>query len=152
MKTNKIINKKRIGFTLIELLVVIAVIGLLASIVLVALGQSRAKARNARRQADIRQLSTAMELYYGDNVDKYLTHAAETTLTTPIPTYMLKVPTDPLGTTTPYVWVSNTSDAQKYCIYATLESPSSGYVCASNAGVFSQTTALPVPILTACCY
>lgn len=140
--------EKRKGFTLIELLVVIAVIGLLASIVLVALGQSRAKARNSRRQADIRQLSTAMELYYGDNGDKYLSHAAESPVSTIIPSYMPKMPQDPLSTQN-YVWVANTSDAQKYCIYATLESPSSGYVCASNAGVFSSAT---TPTLGACCY
>lgn len=54
-------NKK--GFTLIELLVVIAIIGLLASVVLLALNSARAKARNAKRLSDARQMSTAFEVY-----------------------------------------------------------------------------------------
>jgi type II secretion system protein G len=55
------------GFTLIELLVVIAIIGLLASIVLVSLNSSRIKARDARRNADLRQIRNALELYMQDN-------------------------------------------------------------------------------------
>lgn len=55
---------KRAGFTLVELLVVIAIIGLLGSIVLVSLNSARTKARDARRKADLNQLSLALELYY----------------------------------------------------------------------------------------
>src|SRR3989344_689739 len=53
---------KQKGFTLIELLVVIAVIGLLASVVLMALNATRVKARNSRRAADIQQLVKAFNL------------------------------------------------------------------------------------------
>jgi prepilin-type N-terminal cleavage/methylation domain-containing protein len=60
-------NKKQNAFTLIELLIVISIIGLLASIVLVSLNSARTKARDVRRQADIRQLMTALELYYDTN-------------------------------------------------------------------------------------
>lgn len=55
------------GFTLIELLVVIAIISLLASVILVSLNSARAKARDAKRDADLKQVSTALEFYY----DKY---------------------------------------------------------------------------------
>lgn len=57
-------NKK--GFTLIELLVVIAIIGLLSTLAVVALGNARVKARDAKRMSDLKQIQTALELYYTD--------------------------------------------------------------------------------------
>lgn len=64
MKTLR--NKNEKGFTLIELLVVIAIIGLLASVVLLALNSARAKSRDAKRLADVRQIASALELYFND--------------------------------------------------------------------------------------
>lgn len=55
------------GFTLIELLVVISVIGFLATAAVVALNVARIKARDARRMADVRQLETALILYFHNN-------------------------------------------------------------------------------------
>ncbi|MCC2631078.1 MAG: hypothetical protein K0S38_887 [Candidatus Paceibacter sp.] len=55
------------GFTLIELLVVIAIIGFLSSVVLATLNTSRAKARDSSRKSQMRQLQTALELYYDSN-------------------------------------------------------------------------------------
>ncbi|OGE76643.1 MAG: hypothetical protein A3C85_02595 [Candidatus Doudnabacteria bacterium RIFCSPHIGHO2_02_FULL_48_21] len=63
-KKPKLIIQAPAGFTLIELLVVISVIGLLASVVLVSLNTARSKARDAKRRADIRQMGTALELYF----------------------------------------------------------------------------------------
>ncbi|MFH0972699.1 MAG: prepilin-type N-terminal cleavage/methylation domain-containing protein, partial [Patescibacteria group bacterium] len=54
------------GFTLIELLVVIAIIGLLSTLAIVALNNARQKSRDARRVSDIKQIQTALELYYND--------------------------------------------------------------------------------------
>ncbi len=59
-------NKNQQGFTLIELLVVIAIIGLLASVVLLALNSARQKSRDAKRVADIRQIQSGLELYFND--------------------------------------------------------------------------------------
>lgn len=55
------------GFTLIELLVVISIISLLSSIVLTSVNSARAKARDARRLADLRQIQNALALYYEGN-------------------------------------------------------------------------------------
>ncbi|MFA4880684.1 MAG: type II secretion system protein [Candidatus Doudnabacteria bacterium] len=52
------------GFTLIELLVVIAIIGLLATIVTVSVNNARKKARDTQRLAAMKQLITALALYY----------------------------------------------------------------------------------------
>ena len=57
MKYNK-------AFTLIELLVVIAIIGLLSSVVFASLNSARAKARDARRIADFKEVSKALFFYY----------------------------------------------------------------------------------------
>lgn len=59
------INKK--GFTLIELLVVLLIIGLLATISIVALGTARQKGRDTRRLTDIKGIQNSLELYFLDN-------------------------------------------------------------------------------------
>jgi general secretion pathway protein G len=52
------------GFTLIELLVVISIIGLLSSIILVAMNGARMAARDSRRISDLHQIQIALQLYY----------------------------------------------------------------------------------------
>lgn len=52
------------GFTLIELLVVIAIIAILTGVIVTNITSSRAKARDAKRIADLGQLQLALNLYY----------------------------------------------------------------------------------------
>ncbi len=59
-------KSKKSAFTLIELLVVIAIIGILSTLAVVALQSARKNARDAKRVADVRQIQTALELYYND--------------------------------------------------------------------------------------
>jgi len=62
-------NKK--GFTLIELLVVIAIIGLLSTLAVVALNSARQKSRDSKRVADVKQIQTALELFFSDSTAGY---------------------------------------------------------------------------------
>ena len=81
------------GFTLIELLVVIAIIAVLATLAVVALQNSRASARDAKRLADVKQMQTALELYFNDN-GSYPTSLTSTIATSGI-VYMTTIPTPP---------------------------------------------------------
>ena len=58
--------KKRSGFTLIELLVVISILGVLASLIVTNLNDSRARARDARKKQNLQAMKTALRLYYND--------------------------------------------------------------------------------------
>ena len=58
-------NKK--AFTLIELLVVIAIVGILATLAIIALQQARSRARDSKRVADMKQIQTALELFFNEN-------------------------------------------------------------------------------------
>lgn len=125
----KIFHKKSRGFTLIELLVVIAIIGVLAGIVMVSMGGARSKARDAKRQADMRQIITAQEMVMGDD-EKYDQNAGSTTGVPAIANasskqYLAAVNDPKSGSN--YVWKANTVGGTGctlgdfFCAYAALE-------------------------------
>lgn len=114
------------GFTLIELLVVLAIIGILAAMIIASLSGARARARDATRKSDLRQIKTALEQYYSDqSPEQYPTAASWTALgtiltggTTP---YIKTWPLDPKNSGT-YVY------SYAYAVTGTL--PSAYYLCA----------------------
>ncbi len=125
-------NKK--GFTLIELLVVIAIIGLLSTLAVVALGSARVKARDSKRLSDLKQLQTALELYYtdqnsypaGDAISLATTNysclnASGFTTDGCTSPYMAKVPADPKSGNYKYTVGTGT-----YTVLGTLEGDVNG--------------------------
>jgi len=143
-------NKK--GFTLIELLVVISIIGLLSTISVVALNGARQKGRDAKRVGDIRQIQTALELYFNDNnaypistsivlgtaatAKTICTDGLEATcVATGDKTYMGIVPAAPTPPTgNAYTYIS-ASPGSTYSITFTLEEDTGGY----EAGTYTAT-------------
>lgn len=125
---------KRQGFTLIELLVVIAIIGLLSTLAVVALGSARVKARDSKRLSDLKQLQTALELYYTDqnayptgsainlgDTDHACLNASGWQTVGCANAYMGQVPTDPSGTAATPKYYTYTTASSSYSVAATLE-------------------------------
>lgn len=123
------------GFTLIELLVVIAIIGLLSSVVLASLNGARLKGRDARRLADMKELQTALELYYSDNIAYPVatTQAAVSdALPALSPTYIASIPDDPLGGAYHYVY-KTTAGGTFYCLGTVIEGTAPASACNTTA-------------------
>jgi prepilin-type N-terminal cleavage/methylation domain-containing protein len=136
----------RKGFTLIELLVVVALIGILATLVMANFTAARSRSRDAQRKSDLRQISTALRLYYNDNgsfpVASGIPWGAQWTGTGGN-VYMNVVPNDPLWDSTnpgtpSYLYelgsANDPTDTDYYRLSACLENKSDdkGYAALGN--------------------
>lgn len=116
------------GFTLIELLVVISIISLLATLAVTSLQNAQKKSRDTRRRSDLKQVSTALELYFDTNsgypstsgawwgycstYGSHPTSGANGWVPNLAPTYMGALPLDPkpIGTNGCYLYRSDGTD------------------------------------------
>ena len=123
------------GFTMIELLIVIAILGVLTVLGITSFGTSQLKSRDARRKADLLNITKALEAYYNDH-GEYPTGTGNTgiagqTWSNPFtdpdnPTdgalYINVLPTDPSG----YNYYYDSSDGTYFQLYAYLENEQDG--------------------------
>ena len=133
------------GFTLIELLVVIAIIGLLSTLSIVALNQARIRARDARRVADIKQIQTALEMYFNEASLYPTTVNSSTPIATNSAIFLAIPPLAPTpqdGTCTvnnnTYVYAATSSNASytlTYCLGAKTGDITAGVHTATPAGI-----------------
>lgn len=68
---------RQAGFTLVELLTVMGIIGILAAIAVPQFSSRQGKAYDARVKADARNIATAQEAYFTDNLT-YFSGACDT--------------------------------------------------------------------------
>lgn len=59
--------KSKLGFSLVEIIVVVSIVAILASVSFVGISKSGQKSRDIDRQADLRTLQSAVELYKQKN-------------------------------------------------------------------------------------
>ncbi len=64
-------TSNRRGFTLIELLIVVVIIGILAAIAIPKFAATKERAHIAKMRADLRNLATSQEAYFGDHQAYY---------------------------------------------------------------------------------
>jgi prepilin-type N-terminal cleavage/methylation domain-containing protein len=83
------------GFTLVELLLVMAIIGVLAGIGIGSYQNQLKKARDGRRQADLEQIRSALEMCRADTGSYPSSITGSIACGTPLRTYLAITPTDP---------------------------------------------------------
>ncbi|MCX6793033.1 MAG: prepilin-type N-terminal cleavage/methylation domain-containing protein [Candidatus Falkowbacteria bacterium] len=143
MRQNK---KLKSAFTLIELLVVIAIIGVLSTMAIIALGNARAKARDSKRVADIKQISTALELYYSDYNSYPTIITPGNALTSPDGTriYIAAIPNNPAPRNdnncgnNNYTYAATSDNANyslNFCLGNNVASTPAGINSTSNSGL-----------------
>lgn len=120
------LKKNNKGFTIVELLIVIVVIGILALLVVTTYGGIQAKARNAKRSADMSAVQTQLEAFFSQNA--YYPSLADMNSATWLSTNMKSLDTgaliDPSNATQSKTLVANATGVAKSYAYNVSDSSS----------------------------
>jgi len=127
------------GFSLLELVVVMMIIGVLAAVLLVNFQAARTRSRDAARKADLRQIKSALQIYYNDyqqfpasslagEIDGCGASGTSTcawggSFTAGGTQYMNSIPVDPINSGT-YVFTYEQTSVDSYTLTAILENAS----------------------------
>jgi prepilin-type N-terminal cleavage/methylation domain-containing protein len=82
------------GFTLIELLIVITILGVLAAIVVFAVGTTGSNARTNACKADMKTVETALEAFKAQSATSAYPPSADYTTATGLGNYLKDTPTE----------------------------------------------------------
>lgn len=138
---NKLPSKK--GFTLIELLIVVVVLGVLSSIVILQFRGVQQGARDAKRQSELKQYQTSLEVYANSHDSQYIASSGTVNVTTLCGSTQLNIPNCPDDPTSGQNYRYNGSTSS-YVLWARMEKPSGGnveyFILCSNGKVGKSTT------------
>lgn len=117
------------GFTLIEMLVVISIIGVLTTLVAANINSARSRARDAERKSDIKNITTALRVYYNDKnryPETLPSWGSEWSDGNTV--YMQTLPNDPISPAQEYRYIMGTesdlTDTDSFILQACLENKS----------------------------
>lgn len=152
---SKKISSLKNGFTLVELMIVIVIIGVLTTLIIVSLDNTKMTARNTRRLADIKQIQLALKMYYNDTGTFPSSITPGSSISKGGANYMLRVPSNPKP------WPDNGCPDQDYqympleggkrymltfCLGDTTDDLSKGSHIATSNGILNCPTGyIPVP-------
>lgn len=137
------------GFTIVELLIVIVVIGILATVSVVAYSSVLQRGRDAERTTDIAAVKKAVELYKVE-IGTYPAvcpvddaGCSVNLLATPLLPYMKSIPTDPQNPTKTYDYVRGPVANNSYAIKISREN---GGECKTGTNVNMGWWGVGVPL------
>lgn len=132
------------GFTLVELLVVLGALSIIATFVVVSFNSSRIKARDTQRVNNIKEIQTALELYYNKHRAYPTAITSGQTFSNDGVTYLDPVPSNPTPKNDSgcgnngYTYAptsDNTNYSLNFCLGSATGSAPAGINSVSSAGI-----------------